>query len=318
MNKNPPLWRTRRHPPSHGENIKTRCDIVIHLDHKQSLNDISLKIKKLELQANRKHVTIFVKSDPEFLEKFILLHPSIKIPFILITGDGDRTLPTQTDSRYKKYSQDFVRKLKAIANAPNLINWYAENLETQFNKKVIPIPLGFRSGRKHPCGTDDFLWQARNNWKSSKLYQPRKPKIIATYKIRKGNQHDDRRYVVDTFKKNDMFMTNRINSADWLETLSKSSHVICVHGGGLDLCPRLFEALWMGSVPIAVRANVSPMCLKDFPIYWIDAWKDLPNIIRTDAFWAEQENYYYQLNNLSEEKFTMDYWWRKIQKNEIL
>jgi len=291
-NKDIPLWRTRNQ-----WSVKTRCDMII------SPNE-----DKIDLNINKKYITIFVKSDKKNLKKFILLYPLIKTPFILITGSTDSTIPYQIDYRYKKYSQDFVKELKVLANTPNLINWYAENLETQFNKKLIPIPLGF-------IRTDEILWQNRNYWKNLKLYQPRPPKIMTTYRVRTGIQWDDRRYVMNVFKNDNMFITEPVDDSNWLKTLSKCSHVICVHGGGLDPCPRIFEALWMGCIPIAIGTDTARICFKDFPIYWIDKWEDLPKIIKTDNFWVEQKIYYYQLNNLSEEKFTMDYWWKKIQKN---
>ena len=104
-------------------------------------------------------------------------------------------------------------------------------------------------------------------------------------------------------KADDRFLTDPIKSEDWLKTLGNSSHCVCVHGGGYDLCPRVFEALWMGCTPIAKKHKPTMKALKMFPILWIDDWKDLLNLSNLSS----------QPLNLDTRFFTEKYWMDLIQ-----
>ena len=93
---------------------------------------------------------------------------------------------------------------------------------------------------------------------------------------------------------------------DWLRVLGNSTHVVCAHGGGWDPNPRLFEALWMGALPIAKRHPATQLALRRFPVLWVDDWGELATLdldahadlaraardvdvrLFTEAFWLDE------------------------------
>ena len=290
MNENI-LWRTRL---DGNKSVSEYCDIIIN-------NKTTLR----NSYSHKQYIIIFVKADPIFLQKFIDMHKTIDKPYILITGDADRTIPRQTDKRMAKYSKDFTDEITNLANNPKLIKWYVENLDMHFSEKVIPIPLGFAER------TNQELLTAREKWKTLKRYQPRSLKIMATFRVRNGIQWNERKNVMNMLARNENFITKSILEEKWLDTLSVCSHVLCVNGGGIDLCPRIFEALWMGCIPIALKTDSMQKCFEEFPVIWIDRFEDvlMENIINYELC--------HEINDLSAEKFRMIYWWNKMNSNML-
>ena len=115
------------------------------------------------------------------------------------------------------------------------------------------------------------MWAATAHRQSTR----RARRVIATYRLRGGPQFDDRRQALEVAQTLAGYHTGPVGEGGWLQALGKASHVLCVHGGGNDLNPRLFEALWMGALPIVKRSPVREVALAPYPIVWIDSWEDL-------------------------------------------
>jgi hypothetical protein len=212
---------------------------------------------------------VFVKSERPILEKFLDdVLPGLRHEFVLYTGNADLTIPYQLDRRGSRYPREFTSRLKSLANDARLRAWYAENLDEVWHPKVVPSLLGFFARHIRRPGTvlNGRMWAATAHRQSTR----RARRVIATYRLRGGPQFDDRRQalaVAQTLGPN--FHTGPVGEGGWLKALGEASHVLCVHGGGNDLNPRLFEALWMGALPIVKRSPVREVALAPYPIVWI-------------------------------------------------
>ena len=208
------------------------------------------------VQANKKELDVFVK----------LVQPFIKHPYVLMTGGSDNTLPYQNDKRSPPYDAESVARIKAIAHDPRLVAWFAENLDEVWSPKMRPSPLGFHA-RSH-----EELWAARA-WR-----MPNRTRFVqASSRVRTGPQWEDRKRMTRAANARG-FATTEVPFVDWLRVLGHSTHVVCAHGGGWDPNPRLFEALWMGALPIAKRHPTTQLALRRFPILWINDWDELATL----------------------------------------
>ena len=243
---------------------------------------------------------VFVNAVKEELDAFVeVVQPFIKHPYVLMTGGSDHTLPYQSDKRYSPYDAGHVARIKAITDDPRLVAWFAENLDEVWSPKVRPSPLGFNA-RSH-----EELWAARA-WRL-----PNRTRLVqASACVRSGPQWEDRSHMKRAAKARG-FVTADVPIADWLRVVGKSTHVVCAHGGGWDLSPRIFEALWMGALPIAKRHPTTTMALWRFPIVWINDWDELATL-DLDAH-ADLEQ---AARNLNVELFTEAFWlaemWGKL------
>jgi len=57
----------------------------------------------------------------------------------------------------------------------------------------------------------------------------------------------------------------------FIEKLKNSKFCICVHGGGYDPCPRFFEAILYGAIPIIEHSPLDTVFSK-LPVVFVDKW----------------------------------------------
>ena len=240
---------------------------------------------------------VYVRAEPRELDAFVdLVQPFIAHPYVLVTAGSDQTLPYQRDRRSEPYDASLVARIRAIASDPYLVAWFAENLDEVFAAMVRPFPLGFHK-RSHA-----ELWAARAAWRA-----PRRPRrVVAAARVHTRNaQWEDRRRMKLAADARGWDTAN-VPFHDWLRVLGNSTHVVCAHGGGWDPNPRLFEALWMGALPIAKRHPATQLALRRFPVLWVDDWDELATLdldahadlaraardvdvrLFTEAFWLDE------------------------------
>jgi hypothetical protein len=90
----------------------------------------------------------------------------------------------------------------------------------------------------------------------------------------------------------------------FLREIKAHAFVLCPRGNGLDT-HRLWETLYMGSIPI-VKRDVGNREFEDMPICFVDDWEQV-----TEAFLASEEIRLKQ-PGFSLEKLKMSYWVNRI------
>jgi hypothetical protein len=103
-----------------------------------------------------------------------------------------------------------------------------------------------------------------------------------------------------------------ITSSEYSRCLSRAAFVMCVSGGGIDPCPKAFNALQHGAVPIIKTGPLDP-CFKDLPVWIVDDWRDVP--LTPQALKEKQMQIASQLPpaNMLASRLSLDYWWATVQ-----
>jgi hypothetical protein len=95
-----------------------------------------------------------------------------------------------------------------------------------------------------------------------------------------------------------------------LNLLKASKFCFCIHGGGYDPCPRFFECILYGTIPIVQHSHLDPI-LELFPVVFYEEDEFSEDFLLKK--YEELKEYYVEpkrskvLNLL-----TLDYWWNTI------
>jgi hypothetical protein len=156
----------------------------------------------------------------------------------------------------------------------------------------------------------------------------RLPKLLVADRIHdKGKQWDDRRKTAEAcVKRRDglcsaMFGTmTGLNSHldEWITTVSEYQFIIVTHGGGIDLCPKTFESIYAGTIPI-LQKSILDDSYSHLPIVFVDnivdflSWSNISIVMKE---WMNELGKYYEpmshLRNQTLHRLTTTYWHRQM------
>lgn len=208
----------------------------------------------------------------------------LKYPIILVTSDGDASVPTDIN----------IKTLDILHNSPLIKIWYTQNFDQlthykQFIKKIRHYPIGFdlHTVRHESLNTPNkiisTMIQLRNtssekplsifcdlhNSKTDKATGGQRSRI---YPILKNTSHV-------------VFLENRVTPKElWKKYANDHTFIISTHGNGLD-CHRTWEILLLGGIVITKKSSLDPM-FKDLPVVLVDDWdecKDYNNLKKWKA-----------------------------------
>jgi hypothetical protein len=188
--------------------------------------------------------------------------------------------------------------------------WFSTNAIHE-NPTIYPIPLGLPNDcadtSLHPIyGNQDILLEV--------LQEPTKPaeeKGLVFMNFSVGTYPEERQRVWDMFKDKHWVLTapNVVTLEGrkaFLREIRNHKFVLCPRGYGVDT-HRLWETLYLGSIPIVVRVPALREFV-DLPIAWIDDWTEVT------PEWLESE--YARITATApafpHEKLRMSYWEHKI------
>ena len=96
---------------------------------------------------------------------------------------------------------------------------------------------------------------------------------------------------------------------NYLLSIKQSKFVLCPQGNGLDT-HRLWESLYMGSIPIVIRHRTYDTC-RDLPVLVIENWDEI-----NESFLDEQYKVF-QSKQFNLEKLKLSFWKKFIEKKII-
>lgn len=217
---------------------------------------------------------ICVKGDTATLTSFFKL--DICQPFTLVTIEMDDAVPQNTDWLNHKY----------------LKKWYSWNSK---HPDVIPIPIGLNHKTQYIPMT--------------KVHptEPKVEKLLINFRYATSAARKEREGLVVRLKDLPYVhvekYTNKYSNEKTLTThykfISKYKWTLCPRGAGKDT-HRLWEALYLGSIPVVLKSTISQL-YKDLPVIQLDNWnqlsldmlrersKSLPND-RTNAYFKHWRN----------------------------
>jgi len=233
--------------------------------------------------------------------------PLIKNKFNLIITSSDQTFPYSTDLRYKK-TPNINILLNILYNNSYLNKIFVENLDT-IHPKCVPIPIG---AIKNICKKFDFDMIPYNSLRNINVF--------CCHRKRPQMQFKDRDIVsnlcLNEWKKF-VHHADNLSQEEFFKNMLQSKFTICVHGGGIDPCPKAFEAMICGSIPIIQHSTMDAVWEK-FPVVLVDNWhKDSITEQKLNRWYNKLKNRYIDVDKRKEciEMMTMDYWWNIIDKS---
>lgn len=233
---------------------------------------------KMDVITN--HSTIYWRGN-------IIYPPKINLP-IIISGHSDYSVDNTL--------VDFYR--------PKI--WFTVNKQT-YQSNVFSLPLGITNNTLesdlHPIyGNLDCMFEVMNEpiEKTKLVYMNFN---VNTYPI-------ERKYVWDLFYEKSWVSIGSIKNTlegrtQFLREIKSHNFVLCPRGNGLDT-HRLWETLYMGSIPI-VKRDIGNKEFEDLPICFIDNWEQIhPEFL-------EKEKERIHNNSYNMDSLKISYWIDKIQ-----
>lgn len=235
--------------------------------------------------------------------------------FVLVTGDDDRTSPRQIDKRYEPVMKPGT--WDSWLKDERILHLFVEHLDTPSPpNRVTPIPLGLNPREFKSFQDGPAVRELVGAVEISK----RKPiSMLFTNRVRSGDQWVERDQARDLCSKLAHCTEARIDQKDFLREIKNYTFLICVHGGGVDPNPNLFQALIAGVIPI----------MAPFPG---DSMYDGLPIVKTDGDWNNSDSKFFSTDYLTSkldelapyfedpekraqvvERLTMKYWWNKVE-----
>lgn len=236
--------------------------------------------------------------------------PRIKVPFVLVSGDCDETVPFDIFSSHEE--------LVAFVEDPRLVAWFCQNCVIQ-HPKVHQMPIGLDY---HTLSVN-----TRHPWGPKQTPEQQERILTLLAKRAEGKGRKFLAYSNFHFSMNTRLATDRYKALaevptdlvfyepkacsrfdTWLHQIDYL-FVLSPHGGGLD-CHRTWEALALGCYPV-VRTSPIDTLFEGLPVLIVKEWSEVtPG--RLAEFAAEQERKRKE-GTLNVEKLSLAYWTNRVR-----
>jgi mannosyltransferase OCH1-like enzyme len=206
------------------------------------------------------------KGDIELFSKHLNL---VTDPVVLITSDGDRSIPSELEPE----------AVERICAHPMITSWYTQNYDDSgVYSKMRPYPIGLDLHTKRLDGLDTPLQileamdrqQVNCDEKALKIFSD----ISVNSNDRFGSQRRNLSQLLRTCDPDTVCTINtRVSRQEIWRMYAEHEFVVSPPGNGLD-CHRTWEVLAMGSVPI-VRSSTLDGLFRDLPVIIVSDWTEL-------------------------------------------
>lgn len=219
-----------------GNQIKDICDD--YLDETKSSIDLSKQPSKIFLYTDWVEL---------FIQKIL---PHINFKFKLVTHNSDRGV---------------ISYYLPLLNDDRLIHWYGMNCSTE-HPKLTPIPIGI-ANEKWAHGKKEVLRKVMNTdvGKNNRIYCNFNP---YTSPLRQG---------IKEMLSSHPFVdidNNNLSFEEYLLKLKSYKYVISPPGNSVD-CHRIWESIYVGTVPIILKNIATNTFSDNLPIIALNSYVDL-------------------------------------------
>lgn len=288
--------------------IAARCDWVLLTDQAEP----SVHLARQVDTDRPRHIFLSMRSPFIAIRHFAdAVLPLLRATFVLVSGSEDATLPTQTDRRWRRYTEAERKAIQTILDSPLLCHWVAENLETTGQAKFSPMPVGmvFR---------DAPMIREIIDCPQVPATSTRPLQILCAHRTRPGPQWELRTRVTElartSWTKSCTILDADVPEPEFLELLKHHAFVLCVEGGGLDPSPKAWQAILHGTIPI-LRQGSLDRAYRQLPAAFVADWT--PDALDPAQLqrWLDDLAPQYDDQNSRREvlhRLSLDYWWAQI------
>jgi hypothetical protein len=286
--------RVSLYPYLSGDFFRSIADILIE-------NDSDLDFFKINFKSisNKKNIILFISasflenklSDIKSLLANLTLQEMLKNTKLII-HNGDI-------KPYKKLLSFFSQIFHQVFFI-NLTDEVAEDFQN-----VFQLPLGIENYYLNRNGSSSFFLEYyRNDFYNLNI---KNIKIFSCFDI--STNIKEREYLGKLISSSrHEFSKNFINPEDYLINLSKSFFTISPPGNGDD-CHRIWEAIYLNSVPVIKEGSLSSFITKQLPILEVSRWEDI--------LYKTEDELMFLYNNIMKKNKALayaDFWINKIKK----
>jgi hypothetical protein len=232
-------------------------------------------------------IDVITNNSPMTWRDTVIYPPNIGLP-IIISGHGDYPVDDKAVEHYH----------------PKI--WFAVNKQTT-NNNVYSLPLGITNDtletHLHPIyGNIECMIQVMNE------IIEKKDLLYMNFNI--NTYPSERQMVFNIFHDKPWTTVGSIENTiegrtKFLREIKSHDFVLCPRGNGVDT-HRLWETLYMGSIPI-VKRDIGYTEFEDLPICFVDNWEQI------NPEFLKKEKERIQNNSWNMESLKISYWINKIK-----
>ncbi len=225
-----------------------------------------------------------------------IIPPTRKIIFVTHNSDGCITTGSQRTFDYN-YSKE---------NIPhNIIAWYAQNLDVVNGGILNPIPIGM----------ENFGWHKGTKYVEVEFIRamniPRQKILYLNCELSTNPKERGECVQILSRLPNVTYRQNKISYDKYLREMAQHIFVACPDGNGLDT-HRMWEALYIGCIPVAKRRVFTERLSEHFPMVLVKDWREVTHQKLMQFFRNPNEGLRTTQNFQTSLDF--DYWKEKIVK----
>ena len=245
-------------------------------------------------------------------------------PFTLVVGTADFTFPfCLYDCRYPKI-ENIDQHLKTLFSNTFFRKAFVENLDTD-HLRFEPIPLGILG----PVINDiehikDIPSSDKRDINLFLCHRSRPDE--EQFSIRKHVDEVSKQWNVSNYTRiisveNSDVKTGvgfGIDKKEYIEYLKRSRFCICTTGGGLDPCPKAWEAIAMGCIPI-IKTSTMDRVWRKLPVIIVNKWdKDTITEEKLDRWYSRLKDEHTEPRRSENIKMlTNEYWFNFIKESSM-
>ena len=190
--------------------------------------------------------------------------PTIRQPFVLITTDGDASVP----------SDIATATTEALLDCPWLVSWHTQNYDGHVHAKFAPLPVGL------DLHTPRFFSSARRlvgelqRIRASRLPLDQMPlRIFCDLEVNLDSE--ERRRAAAMLRKYDHvdFLRRRVSQTAIWRRYAEYPFVLSAMGNGLD-CHRTWELLYLGCIVITKTSPLDSL-FDGLPVVVVEDWEEI-------------------------------------------
>lgn len=241
-----------------GEKIQFLCDLFIGEEYMYDYNPNTKIYKERFLYINKKYDKINNKRkifcysqllNDKFFDKLIELLKNMVNPFILVFHNSDYSFENTHTILFEKLDL--------------LENIYTQNMNV-VHSNVLPLPIGLANKQ----------WTHGNEYIYKEVYEMNICKSNNIYFNFNINTNKEKRQLCYDIFKNKLQWNSTKDYKNYLIELKSCKFAICPEGNGLDT-HRLWECLYMNTIPICLYNKFVHFYSQYFPIIIVNNWNDL-------------------------------------------